>query len=354
MNDINRQMTVRQYPDGMPREEDFEVVEGQIPDIANGQVLGRAIYLTVDPYIRARLSARFAKGYADRTALGEPIGGEAVFEVAQSRHPAFKEGDLVAGFGGWQDYCALPGESLRRVDPALGAPAHHLGALGMPGLTAYAGLTRLAEAKGGETILVSAALGGVGAVAGAIGRDMGCRVVGVSSSPEKCQYAMESLGYHACIDRMQPDFAERLISACPDRIDVNFENVGGDVFWAAVAAMNAKGRIIICGLVSGYNEDEPGKGPDLTSTLLREIALKRLVVKGLMVADYWSLYPEFQAKVSDLMRSGVFKPKIHLVEGIENAGRAMIDMLSGRSFGKTVVRVARDPTIAHQAGVSVP
>ncbi|MDX2236340.1 MAG: NADP-dependent oxidoreductase [Hyphomonadaceae bacterium] len=345
MNAKNRHMTLRRYPEGMPQEDDFALLEAPMPEVMDGAVLGRAMYLTVDPYIRARMSARFAEGYADRTALGEPIGGEAVYEVVQSRHRGFKEGDLFAAFGGWQEFCALPGEGLRRVDPALGAPAHHLGALGMPGLTAYAGLTRLADAKPGDAIFVSAALGGVGSVAGAIGRDMGCRMIGVSSSAEKCRYAVDSLGYHVCIDRTAPDFATQVSAACPHKIDVNFENVGGDIFWLALSHMKAQGRVVVCGLVSGYNDDAPPPGPDLTGVLLREIALKRLVVKGLMVADFWSLYPEFQAKVGALIRSGAFAPKVHVVEGIENAGRAMIDMLSGRSFGKTVVRVGRDPTL---------
>ena len=345
MNAINRQMTIRRYPDGMPLDDDFEVVSGEIPEIGEGQVLCRAIYLTVDPYIRARLSARFATGYADRTQLGAVIGGEAVLQVAGSRHPGFKEGDFVAGFGGWQDYCALPGDMLRRVDPKLGPLSAHLGALGMPGLTAYAGFTRLAEAQAGQTVFVSAALGGVGAVVGQLARDKGCRVVGVSSSPEKCHYAVETLGYDSCLDRTTPDFAAQVAAACPDKIDVDFENAGGEIFWAATGAMKDYGRMIICGLVSSYNDEAAPAGPDLTGVLLREIALKRLVLKGLMVADYWHLYPEFQAHVGAMMCDGRLINRDYIVEGIENAGQAMIDMMAGRNFGKTVVRITDDPTV---------
>ena len=345
MNATNRQMTIRRYPNGMPRDDDFQVITAEIPDIVEGQVLCRAIYLTVDPYIRARLSQRFATGYSDRTQLGVVIGGEAVLQVIASRHPSFHEGQFVAGFGGWQDYCALPGESLRRVDPNLGPLSAHLGSLGMPGLTAYAGITRLAEVQPGQTVFVSAALGGVGAVAGQLARDLGCRVVGVSSSEEKCRYAVEVLGYDACLDRTKSDFNDQMAAACPDKIDVNFENAGGDIFWAAVGAMKDYGRLIICGLVSTYNDEEAPAGPDLTGTLLREIALKRLVLKGLMVADFWELYPEFQAHVGAMIKAGRFILKDYIVEGLENAGGAMIDMMQGRNFGKTVVRIADDPTL---------
>ncbi len=345
MNAINRQMTIRRYPDGMPQDDDFEVISAAIPDIGEGQVLCRAIYLTVDPYIRARLSERFATGYSDRTQLGAVIGGEAVLQVVASHYPAVKEGDFVAGFGGWQDYCALPGETLRRVDPKLGPLSAHLGSLGMPGLTAYAGMTRLAEAKAGQTVFVSAALGGVGAVAGQLARDMGCRVVGVSSSAEKCRYAIDVLGYDACLDRTKSDFIDQVTAACPDKIDVDFENAGGDIFWAAVGAMRDYGRMIICGMVSTYNDEAAPAGPDLTGALLRQIALKRLVLKGLMVADFWHLYPEFQAHVGAMIKDGRFILKDYIVEGLENAGGAMIDMMQGRNFGKTVVRIADDPTL---------
>ena len=342
-NAVNRRMALKAYPDGMPTPEIFEVLEGTIPDIADGQVLGRAIYLTVDPYIRVHISPSMSVGYAPTTPLGAPIPGEAVLQVVRSKHPDFVEGDLVAGFGGWQDYCALPGESLRKVDRGLAPLCAHLGSLGMPGLTAYAGMTQLAEAEAGQTVFVSAALGGVGAVTGQLARIRGCRVVGVSSSPEKCAWAVSELGYDACLDRTAPDFAAQVAAACPDGIDVNFENAGGDVFWAAFDNMKAYGRVIVCGLVSGYNNDAPPPGPDLTPHLLRYIALRRLVMKGLMVADFWHLRPKFLEEVGGMIRDGRFRSKEYVVEGIENAGRAMIDMLEGRNFGKTVVRIADDP-----------
>ncbi len=344
MNAVNRQMTLRCYPDGMPRESDFEVITAALPDVAEGQVLCRAIYLTVDPYIRVHISPSMSVGYAPTTQLGAPIPGEAILEVVQSRHPGFKDGEFVAGFGGWQDYCALPGEMLRKVDAHVGPLPSHLGALGMPGLTAYAGMTRLAEAEAGQTVFVSAALGGVGAVAGQLARIKGCRVVGVSSSVEKCRFAVEELGYDACVDRTQSDFAGQVAAACPDGIDVNFENAGGEVFWAAFNNMKPYGRVIVCGLVSGYNDDAPPPGPDQAPHLLRMIALKRVVMKGLMVADFWDLRPKFLDDVGGMIRDGRMKSAEYVVDGIENAGRAMIDMLSGRNLGKTVVRIADDPT----------
>lgn len=339
-NAVNRRMALRAYPDGMPKLTDFEVLEGPIPDIGDGEVLCRAIYLTVDPYIRVHISPSMSVGYAPTTPLGAPIPGEAVLRVVRSKHAGFAEGEYVAGFGGWQDYCLLPGDGLRKVDIALAPLSAHLGSLGMPGLTAYAGMTRLADAEAGQTVFVSAALGGVGAVAGQLARIKGCRVVGVSSSPEKCAWAVSELGYHACLDRTAPDFVAQVAAACPDGIDVDFENAGGAVFWAAFDHMKAYGRVIVCGLVSGYNNDAPPPGPDLTPHLLRYIALRRLVMKGLMVADYWDLRPRFLEEVGGMIRDGRFKSKEYVVDGLENAGRAMIDMLEGRNFGKTVVRIA--------------
>ena len=343
MNAVNRRMTLRRYPDGMPQPGDFQVLEGDIPDIDSGQVLGRALYLTVDPYIRVHISPSMSVGYAPTTPLGAAIPGEAIMQVVQSRHPGFREGDFFAGFGGWQDYAALDGDSLRRIDRNLAPLSAHLGSLGMPGLTAYAGMTRLSEAKPGQTVFVSAALGGVGAVAGQLARNMGCRVVGVSSSDDKCRYAVEALGYDVCLDRTRLDFAAQVAAACPDGIDVNFESAGGDVFWAAMKNMKPYGRMIICGLIAGYNNDAPPPGPDLSPDLLRTIALKRLVVKGLMVADFWDLRPAFLEEVGGMIRDGRLKSREYIVEGIENAGAAMIDMLEGRNFGKTVVRIASEP-----------
>jgi NADPH-dependent curcumin reductase CurA len=342
MNAVNRQMTLRRYPDGAPKPDDFEVISGAIPEIAQGQVLGRAIYLTVDPYIRVHISPSMSVGYAPTTPLGTPIPGEAILRVERSLHPDFREGDYVGGFSGWQDYAALPGETLRKVDKRLAPLSAHLGTLGMPGLTAYVGMTKLAEAEPGQTVFVSAALGGVGAVAGQLARIKGCRAVGVSSSPEKCRYAVETLGYDACLDRTRSDFAEQVASACPNGIDVNFENAGGPVFWTALQNMKAYGRIIVCGLIAVYNEAAPSAWPDLSHDLLRAIALKRLVVKGLMVADFWNLRPQFTEEVGAMIGDGRLRSKEHVVEGIENAGLAMIDMLAGRNFGKTVVRIAGD------------
>ena len=339
MNATNRQVTLRRYPQGMPQPDDFAVVDAPVPEIGDGEVLCRARYLTVDPYIRVHLNARLAKGYANLLPLGGVIPGEAVLQVERSCRSDFSEGDYVAGFGGWQEYSALPAGGLRRVDPDLAPLAAHLGPLGMPGLTAYAGFTRLAEAQPGQTIFVSAALGGVGAVVGQLARLRGCRTIGVSSSPEKCRYAVDELGYDACLDRTAPDFAEQVAATCPERIDVNFENVGGEVFWAAVNSMKNYGRMIMCGLVSDYNNEALPSGPDMTSTLMREIALKRLIVKGLMVHDFFDLYPEFHAEVAPLIRDGRFHLKIHEVDGLENAGSAMVEMLSGHNFGKTVVRL---------------
>lgn len=344
-NDVNRQMTLKRYPDGVPVADDFEVIEGPMPELGEGDVLCRSIYLTVDPYIRARFSEWLSAGYSERTPLGTPVPGEVIAQVAESNDPNFKPGDIVAGFGGWQDFSVIPGNTLRPVDPSLGPITTGLGALGMPGLTAYAGMMRLAELKEGETVFVSAATGGVGTVAGQIARIKGCRTVGVSSSDEKCRFAEEELGYDACLDRKAPDFAAQVKAACPDGIDVNFENAGGPVFWAALENMNVNGRMVICGLISSYNEEGPTEGPDHSMQLLREIAIRRLIVKGLFVSDHVDMRADFLRDVSGWIKSGELKHLEHVTDGIETAGAALGDMMEGRNFGKMLVRVADDPTL---------
>lgn len=344
-NDVNRQMTLKRYPDGVPVDADFEVIEGAVPELGDGDVLVRNIYLTVDPYIRARFSEWLSEGYSERTPLGTPVPGESLGQVVESNNPTFKPGDIVAGFGGWQDFCALPGETLRPVDPAMGPIAAGLGALGMPGLTAYAGMMRLAEIKKGDTAFVSAATGGVGTVAGQIARIKGCRTVGVASSPEKCRFAEDELGYDVCLNRKDEDFAAQVRGACPNGIDIDFENAGGPVFWAAMENMNVNGRIVVCGLISSYNDEGPSEGPDLAPKLLREIAIRRLIVKGLFVSDHIDMRADFMRDVGGWIADGSLKTKEHIVEGIENAGSALGDMMEGRNFGKVVVRIADDPTL---------
>ena len=345
-NHTNRMMTLRAYPEGrMPEPGDFEVLSGPVPEPRDGEVLCKSIYLTVDPYIRARFSAFLAGGYADRTQLGEPIGGENIAQVVESNHPNFKPGDIVAGFGGWQDFYVMPGTELRPVNPSVAPITAGLGALGMPGLTGYSGLLLKGEPKEGETVLVSAATGGVGTVVGQIARIKGCRAVGISSGPDKCRYAVEELGYDVCLDRKQGDIAAQIADACPDGIDIDFENAGGPIFWGALENMNHNGRMVICGLIDSYNEDGPQPGKDTSMALLRMVALKALAIRGVMVSDHWDLYPQFQKDVGGWIKEGKFKHKEYIVDGMENAGIALIDMMNGANFGKTLVQVTDDPTV---------
>ncbi len=344
-NYTNRQMTLREYPEGrMPEASDFEIITGPVPEPKEGEVLCKSIYLTVDPYIRARMSAHLSGGYADRVQLGQPIGGENIAEVVESNDPNFSAGDIVATFGGWQDFCVMPGEALRRVDPSLAPISAHLGVLGMPGLTGYAGLTVKADPQPGNTVFVSAATGGVGTVVGQVARIKGCRVVGTASGPDKCRFAVEELGLDACLDRLEGNMSARVAEACPNGIDINFENAGGEIFWAALDNMNQDGTMVICGLIDSYNDDGPQAGKDASMELLRQIALKRLNVRGVIVSDHLDLYPQFQADVGGWIKDGSFKHAEYVVEGIENAGKALIEMMNGTNFGKTVVKVADDPS----------
>jgi NADPH-dependent curcumin reductase len=270
--------------------------------------------------------------------------GGAVCEVVRSDLPQFRPGEVVVAGAGWQEYSISDGRGVRTVDPALGPVSYALGVLGMPGLTAYTGLLNVGRPQPGETLVVAAASGAVGSVVGQVAKIKGCRVVGIAGGERKCRYVRQELGFDACLDHRQPDLAGRLQAACPRGVDVYFENVGGAVFDAVLPLLNNFARVPICGLIAHYNATELPAGPDRVSLLMHAVLVKRLTVRGFIVWDFASQYPEFLADVSGWLREGRVKYREDVTDGLENAPRELIGLLRGENFGKKVIHVGPDPT----------
>jgi NADPH-dependent curcumin reductase len=336
MPDTNRQVLLKRRPDGMPVPDDFVIVDSQVPGPGDGQVLLRGIYLSLDPYMRGRISGQ--RSYAQPTQIGDVIEGRVVGQVLRSRHAGFREGDFASGGYGWQTHSAVAGDGLTKLDPAAAPITTALGILGMPGLTAYAGLKTIGQPKGGETVVIAAASGAVGAVAGQLAKREGCRVVGIAGGADKCRYVTDELGFDACLDH-RGDLGVALDAACPKGIDVYFENVGGAVQAAVFPRLNDHGRMIMCGMISEYNDAAPRPGPSLVAAVR-----KRLKIQGFIVSDHAALRPEYLAMAAPLVRAGQLKYREDIVDGIDNAPAAFIGLLQGRNFGKLIIRLGDDPS----------
>lgn len=335
---INHAWLLASRPDGEPVKENFRLVEQPLPQIKEGEILLRTHYLSLDPYMRGRMDD--SKSYAPPAELDQPMVGGTVSQVAESRHPDFKAGDWVLAASGWQSYAVSNGEGITPLGH-LPHPSWALGILGMPGFTAWMGLMDIGQPQAGETLVVAAATGPVGATVGQLGKLKGCHVVGVAGGEEKCRYAIEKLSFSACIDHHRDDFAEQLAAACPDGIDIYFENVGGKVFDAVLPLLNTAARVPVCGLVSGYSSRELPPGPDRTPQLMGTILKRRLRVQGFIIfQDYGDRYPEFLEAMTPLVEQEKVLYREHVIEGLENAPQAFFDMLKGKNFGKTVVKVA--------------
>ena len=340
-NIINRRIVLAARPVGAPQPSDFRLEESALAAPAAGQLLLRTLYLSLDPYMRGRMSD--APSYAAPVALGEVMVGGTVSRVEASRHPDFQAGDLVLGYTGWQSHALSDGKGLTKLDPAMARPSLALGVLGMPGFTATMGLLDIGQPKAGETVVVAAASGAVGAVVGQIGKLKGCRVVGIAGGADKCRYVTEELGFDDCIDHRHADFAQRLAASCPRGIDVYFESVGGAVFDAVLPLLNTKARIPVCGLIAHYNDTSLPPGPDRLGLLTRTLLTKRIKMQGFIIFDdYADRYGEFAAQMGAWLKQGKIKYREDLVDGLENAPQALIGLLAGKNFGKLVVRVAND------------
>jgi NADPH-dependent curcumin reductase len=329
---INRQILLKSRPEGAPSLDNFELTQAPVPEPGEGEVLMRHRFLSLDPYMRGRMSA--AKSYAKPAQVGEPMVGGTVGEIVTSRHPKYAAGDIVLGFGGWQDYALSNGAGLRKLDPTAAPISTALGVLGMPGMTAYVGLTEIGQPKPGETVAVAAASGAVGSVVGQIARIKGSRAIGIAGGSDKCRFVREELGFDACVDHRAPDFAQQLAAACPNGIDVYFENVGGAVQQTVWPLLNDFARVPVCGLIAQYNLTSPMGGPDMFSVLR-----KRLLLRGFIVSDFAGKRDEFLREASEWVRGGRLKYREDIVEGLERAPAAFLGLLQGKNFGKLVVKV---------------
>ena len=338
MSLVNTQVMLASRPAGEATVDNFRLVQTPVPALADGQVLVRHHYLSLDPYMRGRMNA--GKSYAQPQPLGEVMQGGTVGEVVESKNPRYQPGDPVVGFGGWQLYSVVNAEqagALRKVDTTHVPLSHYLGAVGMPGVTAWYGLVKIIAPKAGDTVVISAATGAVGSAFAALAKARGCRVVGIAGGPDKCRYAVEELGYDACIDyKVHADAAslsKALKDACPNGIDGYFENVGGMVLDAVLLRMNAFGRIALCGMIAGYD------GAPLPLTYPALILVNRLKIEGFIVSEHMEVWPEALAELGQLVGSGKLRPRESIAQGIESAPEAFIGLLKGKNFGKQLVKL---------------
>jgi NADPH-dependent curcumin reductase CurA len=335
---LNRRLVLAERPLGAPTPATLRLESSPLPIPGPGEMLLRTVYLSLDPYMRGRMSD--APSYAPPVQIGQVMVGGTVSQVVSSDVAGFVAGDWVLSFSGWQDYAVSTGAGVQNLGPSPQNPSWALGILGMPGFTAWAGLTQIGKPKPGETLCVAAATGAVGAVVGQIGKLMGLRVVGIAGGPDKCAYATGTLGFDACIDHKSPDFAEHLKAAAPSGIDIYFENVGGAVFDAVLPLLNTAARIPVCGLISQYNATSTAAGTDRLPQLMGHILRKRLTFRGFIIFDdFGPLYPDFATTMSDWIAAGQMHYREDIVDGLENALTAFVGLLNGENFGKRVIRV---------------
>jgi NADPH-dependent curcumin reductase CurA len=331
----HRRFVLARRPNGLPVADDFDLVESALPAVGDGEVLVRHTHLGLAPAARIRMSED-VQGYLPPFALGDTIYGAAVGVVEESRQSDFTAGDVVVSInGGWQTHAVSDGSNLRPVDLDLAPAPTWLGAMGVSGLTAYVGLTDIGHVVPGETVVVSAGAGAVGSMALQFARAMGCRVVGIAGGPDKCRHVRDSLRTEACVDYKAADLAGQLSAACPDGVDVYFDNVGGAVRDAVWPLMRQYGRVVVCGQIADYNRaGQAGAGPDWYPLLTRS-----LTVRGFLASRYPHRYDEFRTRAAEWMCDGSVLPTEHVVSGFNSTPDAFIGMLEGRYIGKTVVAI---------------
>lgn len=328
----NIQIVLARRPEGAPRTDDFNIVESDLPEMGDGQFLVRSHYLSLDPYMRGRMDDR--KSYAEPVGLGEVMVGAAVGEVVESRHQGFGPGDVVAGDFGWQRYTVSNGLGVQKIIHSDLPASLYLSVLGMPGVTAYIGLLDIGQPKAGETVVVTAASGAVGSVVGQIAKLKGCRCVGIAGGPQKCAYVVDELGLDACVDYKADNLWEDLKAACPDGIDVCFENVGGPIFDKILVQINPFARITLCGLISQYNVTQAYGVKSIASLLVNRARLQ-----GFIVSDHLNRWPAALKDLARWVREGRIKYRESVAQGLENAPEAFIGLLSGKNFGKQLVKL---------------
>ena len=331
---MNKRIVLASYPEGWVTEANFRLETAPVPKPGDGEVLVKNHWLSLDPYMRGRMSQQ--KSYAKGLEIGEVMTGETAGEVVESKHPGFKPGDKVTAgqAAGWQLYFCGKGDRLTKVDDTKAPLSYYLGCLGMPGRTAYFGMKDILAPKAGETVVVSAASGAVGSVVGQLAKAWGCRAVGIAGGSAKCGYVTKELRFDACVDYKAGDLYGQLKAACPKGVDANFENVGGEVLDTVLRLMNVRGRIALCGLISDYNAKEP-----YGVKMFRSILVNRLKVQGMIVFDWQQRYPEANQALLELVIGGKLKYRESVVDGIENAPKGLIGLLKGENFGKQLVKL---------------
>ena len=335
---VNRKFVLAERPEGAPDDKTLRLETEDVATPGAGQMLLRNEYLSLDPYMRGRMSD--APSYAAPVEIGAVMVGGTVAQVVTSDVEGYAAGDRVQAFGGWQDYALSDGAGVINMGKSPENPSWALGVLGMPGLTAWAGLTRIGQPKAGETLVVAGANGPVGATVGQIGKILGLRVVGIAGGPEKCAHVVDTLGFDACMDYKADGFPGALKAAVPDGVDIYFENVGGAVFDAILPLLNTSARIPVCGLISQYNATTLPDGPDRMSLLLGTILRKRMTMRGFIVFDdFGHLYPEFAKQMGDWVKEGKVQYREEVIDGLERAPAAFAGLLEGEAFGKRVVKL---------------
>lgn len=336
---VNRRIVLASRPIGLPQPANFRLEETDVPTPGEGEVLLRTLYLSLDPYMR-NVMEEIGPVYAPSVPLGATMVGGTVSRVLRSNVRGVREGDLVLASSGWQEYALSDGKDLTPLGE-MPQPSQALGILGMPAFTAYVGLLDIGEPKPGETVVVAAATGAVGAVVGQIAKLKGARVVGIAGGADKCRYAVDELGFDVCLDRYDANLPKQLARACPRGIDVYFENVGGPVFDAVLPLLNIGARVPVIGVIAHYNEQSAPPGPDRLPQTMAAVLQKRIRMQGMIILDhYGERFDTFRREMSEWVASGRVKLREDLVEGLENAPQAFVGLLQGRNFGKLVVRVA--------------
>ena len=337
-----RRIVLAARPQGLPKRDDFRLEEAAVSAPQDGEVLLEIQYLSLDPYMRGRMDDR--KSYAKPTAIGQEMEGGTVGRVLESRSVEYKPGDIVLSYSGWQTHAVAKAAELRKLDPREAPVTTALGVLGMPGFTAYSGLLTIGRPKPGETVVVAAATGPVGATVGQIAKIKGARAIGIAGGADKCAFLRDALGFDAAIDHRAKDLPEQLAEACPKGIDVYFENVGGHVWDAVFPLLNDFARIPLCGLIAQYNDTPPFPGPDRFPVVMREALSKRFHIQGFIQRDFAEQRPAFYREMGQWIREGRVKYREDIVEGLENAPEAFIGLLQGKNFGKLLIRLSDDPT----------
>jgi hypothetical protein len=334
-----RRVVLVSRPVGDPKTSDFRIEDYQLPTLGESQVLLRTIWLSLDPYMRGRMSD--APSYAAPVPIGGVMEGGTVCEVMESNHPGFAKGEIVLAHTGWQTYAVSDGKGLTKIDAALGPVSTAVGVLGMPGMTAYTGLLEIGKPRAGETVVVAAASGAVGSAVGQIAKIKGARAIGIAGGKAKCDYVKSELGFDDCLDHRDPELASKLKAACPKGIDVYFENVGGAVFEAVFPLLNPFARMPVCGLIAQYN-DTGATAPKWASSLMRSVLTKRLSIRGFIVSDFAAHRADFLRDMSQWVREGKVKYREFVTEGLDSAPGAFMGLLKGANFGKQLVRVGPD------------